>query len=97
MRFKNEIALIVFGIAIGVLGFMIVREMFPKFSSPVSPVSVDTPSLLSLLRDQWPEHGLDAVKRGLIWGQCTTCGFPVTKEDVINGFGESVIASSLTP
>jgi len=58
------------------------------------PESVDTPSLLSLPRDEWPAHGLDAVERGLIWGQCGTCGFPVTKEDVRNGFGESVGHSS---
>ena len=56
----------------------------------IRPVSVDTPPLLSLPRDKWPEHGLDAVERGLPWGQCGTCGFPVTTEDVLNGFGVSV-------
>lgn len=54
------------------------------------PVSVDTPPLLSLPRDQWPEHGLNAVKRHLAWGQCEVCGFPVTTEDVRYGFGKSV-------
>ena len=56
----------------------------------IRPVSVDTPPLLSLPRNKWPEHGLDAVKRGLSWGQCGSCGFPVTTEDVLNGFGVSV-------
>ena len=55
-----------------------------------SPESVDTPALASLPRTEWPEHGLNAVKRGLSWGQCGVCGFPVTTEDVRNGFGASV-------
>jgi len=54
------------------------------------PESINTPPLASLPRDQWPEHGLNAVKRGLAWGQCGECGFPVTTEDVRNGFGSSV-------
>ena len=58
------------------------------------PESVDTPPLLSLPRDRWPEHGLEAVERGLIWGQCGACGFPVTTEDVRNGFGESAGVSA---
>jgi len=32
----TEIALVVLGIAIGVLGFMIIRELLPKYKSPVS-------------------------------------------------------------
>ncbi len=54
------------------------------------PESVDTPPLLSLPRDKWPEHGLDAVERGLIWGQCGVCGFPVTIEDIENGSGDII-------
>jgi len=77
---------------------MIVREVLPKYKRLVfkwdilhkKPESVDTPPLASLPRDQWPEHGLDAVKRDLAWGQCEVCGFPVTKEDVRHGFGKGV-------
>ena len=54
------------------------------------PESVDTPPLASLPRTEWPEHGLNAVKRGLVWGQCGTCGFPVTMEDTENGFGDII-------
>ena len=54
------------------------------------PESVDTPPLASLPRDQWPEHGLEAVERGLIWGQCGACGFPVTMEDIENGSGDII-------
>jgi len=91
-----ETTLIVIGIAIGVSGFMIVRELLPrhksfKWDAPhEKPVSVDTPPLASLSRDQWPEYGLDAVERGLSWGQCEVCGFPVTTEDVRHGFGKGV-------
>ncbi len=54
------------------------------------PESVDTPPLGSLPRDLWPEHGLDAVERGIIWGQCGACGFPVTIEDIESGFGDII-------
>ena len=69
-------------IALGVLGSC--RSGYQK------PESVDTPPLASLPRTEWPQHGLNAVKRGLFWGQCEICGFPVTDEDVFHGFGTSV-------
>ena len=82
-----------FGLLSLVFALSVVALMNPisKFSHElIRPESVDTPPLASLPRDKWPEHGLDAVERGLIWGQCGTCGFPVTTEDVLNGFGISV-------
>ena len=85
-----------FGMGGLVFAFGVVALMNPISAQKVyiRPVSVDTPPLLSLPRDKWPEHGLDAVERGLFWGQCGSCGFPVTTEAVLNGFGVSVGASS---
>lgn len=74
-------------IGVAGLGF-IVREVLSGYKAPVS---VDTPPLASLPRDQWPEHGLDAVERYLSWGQCGECGFPVTDEDITNGYGDAQV------
>jgi len=53
----------------------------------LKPNSVDTLPLLNLSRTEWPEHALFAVEHGIHWGQCGICGFPVTDEDIKNGFG----------
>ena len=86
--FWNRIALVIVGLAFA-LGVVALINPVSARKGYIRPLSVDTPPLLSLPRDKWPEHGLDAVKRGLFWGQCGTCGFPVTTEDVLNGFGFS--------
>ena len=77
MNYKE--AIIIAGI---VLIFLLVCECYKK------PKSIDTPPLLSISQNEWPEHVLDAIKRGIYWGQCTVCGFPVTDEDVAHGYGE---------
>ena len=92
MKFSNVLtaALVsfLFGIFLGIVTNFSCDDGYER------PISVDTPPLLSTPESKWPQHGLDAEKRGLIWGQCGVCGFPVTKEDVRNGFGESIVASS---
>ena len=86
--FWSRFALGLLGLAIA-LGVVALINPISELSHEIQrPESVDTPPLASLPRGQWPEHGLDAVERGIIWGQCESCGFPVTMEDVGNGFGD---------
>jgi len=91
-RIKSKaITLLAWLIALGVFGTCQYEYVLNSLGYGYQrPESVDTPSLASLPRAQWPEHGLRAVKRHLSWGQCGVCGFPVTTEDVRNGFGASV-------
>ena len=91
--FCTRITLGFLGLAIA-LGVVALINPILACKGYIRPESVDTPPLLSLPRDKWPEHGLDAVERGLPWGQCKSCGFPVTSEDILYGFGVTVRASS---